>query len=345
MAELMGYSQDIEKAASLNLPWEKLEDKNILITGATGLIGSCIVEVLLYNPKRQCHVYAAGRNEQRAMKRFEAFANDKRFHFFTYDVTEPLSSSIDFHYIIHAASNASPNFFAEKPVEVMMSNINGVNNLLMYGKEHHLERFLFVSTGEVYGEGDGRVFTEDYQGYVNINSPRSCYPSSKRAAETLCAAYSKEYGIDYIIARPCHTYGPHFTEADNRVYAQFIRNVLNGEDIIMKSTGSQMRSWCYVVDCVSAILHILLKGNEGEAYNIADAESNISIRELAEMIARIGGKEVIIQLPSDAEKQSFNPVTKSVFATDKLQSLGWSITGQMIDKIKSTIEEIKTLNG
>lgn len=345
MAERMGYSQDIEKAASLNLPWAKLEDKNILVTGATGLIGSCIVEVLLSNPERKCHVYAAGRNEQRAMKRFEAFVNDKRFHFFNYDVTKPLSSSIDFHYIIHAASNASPNFFAEKPVEVMMSNINGVNNLLMYGKEHHLERFLFVSTGEVYGEGDGRVFTEDYQGYVNINSPRSCYPSSKRAAETLCAAYAKEYGIDYVIARPCHTYGPHFTEADNRVYAQFIRNVLNGEDIIMKSTGSQMRSWCYVVDCASAILHILLKGSDGEAYNIADADSNISIRELAEMIAKIGGKEVIIQLPSDAEKQSFNPVSKSVFAIEKLQSLGWSITGQMIDKIKSTIEEIKALNG
>lgn len=202
-----------------------------------------------------------------------------------------------------------------------------------------MKRFLYVSTGEVYGEGDGRIFTEDYQGYVDINSPRSCYPSSKRAAETLCAAYSKEYGIDYVIARPCHTYGPGFTEQDNRVYAQFIRNVLNGEDIVMKSTGSQMRSWLYVDDCVEGLLTILRKGASGEAYNIADASSNISIRDLAEMIADIAGRKVIINLPSGAEKAGYNPVTKSVFSTKKLEALGWSIKGTMREKMENTINK------
>lgn len=319
----------------------KLQGKNILVTGATGLIGSCLVETILGKEDLDCHVYAAGRNEQRAKNRFAKFVDDERFHFIKYDVTQPVESTVDFHYIIHAASNASPNFFAEKPVEVMLSNINGVKNLLDYGKAHAMERFLFVSTGEVYGEGDGRVFTEDYQGYVDISSSRSCYPSSKRAAETLCAAYAKEYGIQYVVARPSHVYGPHFTESDNRVYAQFIRNVLRGEDIVMKSTGSQMRSWCFVEDCVSALLHILIKGESGQAYNIADSASEISIRELAEMVADIAGRKVVIDLPTDAEKAGFNPVTKSVFSTEKLESLGWSISGTMYDKMKLTIEEMK----
>lgn len=336
----MTYKEDILNIASLDLPWSKLSGCNILVTGATGLIGGSLVDALMLNPNKDYQVYASGRNEERARKRFAEFADDLAFHFVKYDVLEPLESDVDFDYIIHAASNASPNFFATKPVEVIKSNIQGLSNLMEYGLSHGMKRMLYVSSGEVYGEGDGRVFTEDYSGYVNCTSPRSCYPSSKRAAETLCVSYAQEYGADVVIARPCHTYGPHFTEADNRVYAQFIRNVLRGEDIIMKSTGAQFRSWCYVVDCVSALLHILLKGENRQAYNIADASSNISIKELAEMIAGIGGKKVVIDLPSDAEKAGFNVVTKSVFDTTKLSSLGWAIDGSMKDKMYKTIKSI-----
>ena len=334
---MMSYNEHIINAANLNLPWSYLKDCNILVTGATGLIGSCLVEVLMSRPNKDYHVYVSGRNEERAKARFAEFADDPAFHFFKYDVMKPLEGDIHFDYIIHAASNASPNFFATKPVEVIKSNIYGVSNLMDYGMEHGLKRLLFLSSGEVYGEGDGRVFTEDYSGYVNPTSPRSCYPSSKRAAETLCVSYGAEYGIETVIARPSHTYGPNFTESDNRVYAQFIRNVLKDEDIVMKSTGLQFRSWCYVVDCASALLYILLKGENGQAYNIADASSNISIKELAEMIAEIGGKKVVFDLPSDLEKAGFNIVTKSVFSTEKLEKLGWNIKGCMKDKIESTI--------
>ena len=304
-----------------------------------------MVEVLMLNPNKDYQVYASGRNEERARKRFTEFADDSAFHFVKYDVLESLESDVNFEYIIHAASNASPNFFATKPVEVIKSNIQGLSNLMEYGLSHGMKRMLYVSSGEIYGEGDGRVFTEDYSGYVNCISPRSCYPSSKRAAETLCVSYAQEYGADVVIARPCHTYGPHFTEADNRVYAQFIRNVLRGEDIVMKSTGAQFRSWCYVVDCVSAMLHILLKGENGHAYNIADASSNISIKELAEMIAEIGGKKVVIDLPSDIEKVGFNVVTKSVFSTEKIKSLGWRISNSMATSMANTIKELKKEDG
>lgn len=335
------YKEDISLVFKLDLPWEKLSGANILVTGATGLIGGCLVETLMMNPKRDYHVFASGRNEERARKRFAEFAEDNAFHFIQYDVMQPLQSDVEFDYIIHTASNANPKFYATQPVEVMKANIDGVANLMEYGLVHGMKRFLYVSSGEVYGEGDGRVFTEDYSGYVNCATPRACYPSSKRAAETLCVSYAAEYGADIVIARPCHVYGPYFTEQDNRVYAQFIRNVLRGEDIVMKSTGEQFRSWCYVVDCVSALLHILLKGECGGAYNIADDESNISIRELAEMIADIGDRKVIVDVPDADEKRGFNVVTKSLFDTNKLESLGWKVDGLMRDKLENTIKELR----
>lgn len=340
MAEVSAYRNDILQVFKENLPWEKLSGCNILVTGATGLIGGCLVETLMMNPQRDYQVYASGRNEERARKRYAEFADDVAFHFIRYDVMEPLDSEVRFDYIIHAASNGSPNFFAQKPVEVMKANLFGVSNLMEYGLSHGMKRMLYVSSGEVYGEGDGRVFTEDYSGYVDCTKPRSCYPSSKRAAETLCASYMDEYGADVVIVRPCHVYGPYFTEQDNRVYAQFIRNVLRGEDIVMKSTGEQYRSWCYVVDCVSALLHVLLKGECGQAYNIADANSNISIRQLAEAIAEIGGRNVVIDVPDADEKRGYNPVTKSVFSTQRLEALGWKINSCIEDGLTHTIEEI-----
>lgn len=337
---MSSYREDLLQVFEQNLPWEKFSGTNILVTGATGLIGGCLVETLMTSPRRDYQVYASGRNEERARARFSDFADDPAFHFVRYDVMQPLQSDVRFDYVVHAASNASPNFFAQQPVEVIKSNIDGVANLMEYGLAHGMKRFLYVSSGEIYGEGDGRVFAEDYSGYVDCAKPRSCYPSSKRAAETLCVSYAVEYGADVVIARPCHTYGPHFTEQDNRVYAQFIRNVLRGEDIVMKSTGEQFRSWCYVVDCVSALLHILLKGTSGEAYNIADAESNISIRELAETIAAIGRRKVVIDLPEADEKRGFNPVTKSIFSTDKLESLGWKPKNHISTGMKNTIKEL-----
>lgn len=335
------YKEDILKIFSQDLPWGKLSGTNILVTGATGLIGGCLVETLMMNPKRDYQVYASGRNEERARLRFKAFADEPALHFVKYDVMQPLECDVNFDYIIHAASNANPKFYATQPVEVMKANFDGVANLINYGLKHGMKRFLYVSSGEVYGEGDGRVFTEDYSGYVNCATPRACYPSSKRAAETLCVSYAAEYGTDIVIARPCHVYGPYFTEQDNRVYAQFIRNVLRGEDIVMKSTGEQFRSWCYVVDCVSALLYILLKGECREAYNIADSTSNISIRELAETIAKIGNRQVVIDVPDTDEKKGFNVVTKSVFSIDKLESLGWKTFSNIEYNLKNTISELR----
>lgn len=340
MGEMNSYKEDILKIFHEKLPWEKLSGCNVLVTGATGLIGGCLVDALMMNPQKDYKIYASGRNVERGRNRFKDYIHNSGFHFIKHDVLEPLVSDITFDYIIHAASNGSPNFFARKPVEVMKANIYGVSNLMEYGLTHGMRRMLYVSSGEVYGEGDGRVFTEDYSGYVNSTLPRSCYPSSKRAAETLCVSYVAEYGADVVIARPCHIYGPYFTEQDNRVYAQFIRNVLRGEDIVMKSSGEQIRSWCYVVDCASALLYILLKGENGQAYNVADESSIVSIKELAEVVAEIGHKKVVMDVPTDFERAGYNSVTKSVFSTAKLRGLGWNtISMPMTEKIRSTITQ------
>ena len=339
----MGYREDIAEVSAEKLPWDYLSGKNILVTGASGMIGSCLVDTLMARPEIDFHIYASGRNQERLKKKFSRYEGSEYFHTLNYDVTEPLNCCIDFHVVFAGASVASPQLYSTDPVGVMKSNIMGVDNLLSYGVKHNLERFLYISSGEVYGEGDGSEFDEGYSGYVNNMSVRSCYPSSKCAAETLCVSYSHQYGVDVRVARPCHVYGPSFTEKDIRVYAQFIRNVLNDENIVLKSSGEQFRSWCYVVDCVRAMLYILMNGKNGEAYNIADEGSNISIRELADMVASIGGKKVVFEIPDEIERKGYNVVMKSIFSTKKLKALGWSVSGKMVEKMKSTIEECRRI--
>ena len=320
------------------IPFEKLNGKNILITGACGLIGSAIIDFLIEN-NVECNIYAMARNRNKAEKSFAKYLDNPLLHIVEGDVNAPIKGNIVFHYIINAASNANPNAYALDPVGTMWTNINGTKNLLDYGREHSLERFLYVSSGEVYGNGDVDNWKESDSGYVDCMTLRSCYPTSKRAAETLCVAYSHQYNIEAVVARPCHTFGPHFTDNDTRAYAQFVRNARNHEDIVLKSRGEQYRSWLYVRDCASAILTILLKGQSCEAYNIADENSCVTIRELAETIARIRGGKVVFDLPSEVEKQGFSVIRKAVFNTSKLEGLGWKPQYELHDALVETIKE------
>lgn len=333
------YYDDIEKVSNLDLPWEALNNVNILIAGASGLIGRALVDVLMRLPDKKFHLYAGVRNLSYAQNCFLKYKNDDSFTLLQYDVTTVMPFDIDFHYIIHTASYAGPEAFHRDPVGVMKANIWGVDNLLLYGKSHHLRRFLYISSGEVYGESSGTPFSEDDSGYLNWISLRACYPSAKRAAETLCVSYASQFLIETLIARPCHIYGPFFTPEDDRVYAQFIRNVLAEENITLKSTGLPYRSWCYVVDCVFALLYILLKGEAGNAYNIAGNQSNASICELAELIAQKSGRKVVFDIPDNAVSSS-SVISRAVFSTDKINKIGWFPQWKLEEGISHTLNTL-----
>lgn len=330
------YKRDLENVSIPDM--QVLCGCNILVTGSTGLIGSCVVELLLlYSKEYNYNVYAGCRDIERAKKRF---GENTELKYLVADVIRPLDCDIRFDYIIDAASNGSPNFFEADPVGVMKANLFGVCNLLDYGVTHDLKRFLYISSGEVYGEGCTGKWQENDSGYINPMTVRACYPSSKRAAETLCVAYAKQYNVEAMVARLCHTYGPNFTKSDNRVYAQFIRNVLRGEDIVLKSKGEQYRSWLYVVDCAAALLYILINGNSCEAYNVANNESNITIKELAELIAANVGKSVVFDIPNDLNAGNTTPITKALFDVEKVKSLGWTPMFGIKKGLENTINSL-----
>ena len=337
------FREDLKFALKSSVQYEKLKACNILITGATGLIGSFLVDALMLCNELYgygINVFAMGRNMKSLQKRFTSHCGNPYFHVLQHDVNMQLTVNYTFDYIIHAASNAFPQVFSTDPVGTIMTNILGCYNLLEFSRKTSVKKFLFISSGEVYGQGtdDIEEFDESYSGYVDNTNPRSCYPNAKRTAETLCVSYTKQYNIDTVIARPCHTYGPTATVKDNRVTAQFINNVIEGKDIVMKSQGLQLRSYCYVPDCVSGVLTILLNGKTGNAYNIANKNSNVTIREIAEIVSNITGKKIIFELPNDVEKSGYNLVTKSVLNAKKLEALGWNAKYDIKDGLMRTLK-------
>lgn len=336
------YVNDLKNAISSVKNIEALRGKSVMITGATGLIGSFLVDMLLtYNrtDHAEIDIYAVGRSINRLESRFASVLSE-RLHLIEHDVNTYFSYDFDTDYIIHAASNAYPAAFNTDPVGTILSNVLGTNYLLDYAKSHNTKRFLFVSSGEVYGQGDPSLdaFYESYSGYVDPTEPRSCYPASKRAAETLCVSYTKQYALDTVIVRPCHTYGPNTTKSDNRANAQFVSNAVAGQDIVMKSAGTQMRSYCYVADCASAILTVLLNGKSCEAYNIANKDARVTIAGFAAVVANATGRKVIFEAPTQTDTAERTAITYAVLDSKKLYDLGWNGRYSVEDGVANTIK-------
>ena len=247
------------KAVIENIPdKDKLKGKSILVTGATGLIGSAVCDVLVSlnrEEKYEMHLLFAGRNKEALEKRFEEYKETQDYTFVQYDATlSEQKEQIKADYVIHGASNASPRIIMNEPAETMVGNFGGAYQLLNYAHENSVKRILYVSSSEVYGISDhNKPLAEDSYGYIDILNPRSSYSIGKIATETLFACYNSEYDIDSVIVRPGHIYGPTASETDSRVASAFIYGAIRGEDIILKSDGSQVRSYCYCLDCASAI--------------------------------------------------------------------------------------------
>lgn len=345
------YENDIKKVALRDLPWVKLENSVILITGATGLLGRFLIDTVMYlnlNSNLNCKVISIGRNEERAKKEFSRYWASPNFCFFSHDINLPLNfkTNCNVDYVIHLASNTHPLSYATDPIGTITANLIGTKNLLDFCITHATKRFVFASSNEVYGEnrGDADLFDEKYCGYIDSNTLRAGYPESKRCGEALCQAYSVQKGIEVVIPRFTRSYGPTMLKTDTKAISQFIKNGVNDEDIILKSKGQQYYSYTYVADAVSGLFYTLLLGKNREAYNIADLNSNITLKELANRIANLSGTKVEFELPSQLEKSGYSKATKAVLNGAKLRELGWSADYGVEEGVARTIEILKNVN-
>lgn len=303
-----------------------VESSSFLVTGATGLIGSAIIDLLMLSNKsgnKKNHVYALGRSKEKLEKRFPDYMPEETFHVIEQDVCIPLDEAFHFDYIIHGASNADPVAYAKYPAETMLINILGTHNMLEYGRKHQTCKIVVLSTFEVYGNASKDIYREDDAGVIDFNALRSCYPESKRSVELLSHCYYEEYGVNVTVARLSSIYGSTMTDNDSKAHAQFLRKALAGENIVLKSKGEQKRTYTYVLDAVSAILTILFRGTSNECYNVSNEKSIASIAQVAHEVAAIAGLKVVFDVPMDLEAKGFSQPQNCILDNTKLKELGW----------------------
>lgn len=339
------YREDVRAISLLDLPWDKLQGKSILLSGASGLIGSFLVDVIMERNAESdldCTIFAMGRSDEKMRTRFSDYQEDDHLVFFPHNINKPIENDeiglVD--YVLHLASNTHPIQYATDPIGTITTNIIGLQNMLDFAVNHHATRFAFASSNEIYGEnrGDVELFDENYCGYINSNTLRAGYPESKRCGEALCQAYMCQKGIEVVIPRLTRSYGPTMLMTDTKAISQFIRKGIAGENIVLKSEGTQYYSYTYMADAVSGLLTVLLKGKSGEAYNIADENSDIMLKDLAAIIANISGKEVVFEVPDKMEAAGYSKATKARLDSKKLKALGW-VPLYSIDKgLSRTIE-------
>ncbi len=345
------YMEDIRYVAERSLPWSKLRDKKILITGACGLIGSFVIDVLMEKNQScdlHCKIYALGRNRAMASARFAHYWDHPLFGFLCHDVNVPLEEKTqeDFDYIIHLASCTHPVAYARHPVATIASNVFGTDHLLSYAATHHAQRFVFASSNEIYGEnrGDAEFFTEEYCGYINSNTLRAGYPESKRCGEALCQAYLTEREVDVVIPRFTRTYGPTMLMSDTKAVSQFVLKAMKGESIVLKSEGNQYYSYTYVADAAAGLFTVMLCGQCGEAYNVADSKSDILLKDLAKTAAKISHTQVLFEIPDAVEKAGYSTATKARLDGRKLKRLGWSMNYDILTGMRRTIEILREVS-
>lgn len=342
------YIKDITSVCTLDLPWDKLANKNLLISGAAGMIGSCLIYVLMQKNADglNCKIYALGRNVEKAKARFSYCFDSEQFNFIPCDINEPLTCDLGrVDYVLHLASNTHPAAYSGDPIGTITTNIIGTNNLLQYAVVHQTERFLFASSVEIYGEnrGDIEKFDESYLGYIDCNTLRAGYPESKRCGEALCQAYKKQYGLDVVIPRLSRVYGPTMLMSDTKASSQFICKAAAGTDIVLKSAGEQYYSYTYVTDAVSGLLAVLLKGESGEAYNIADENSDIRLKDFARLCAEAAGTNVVFEIPEASEAAGYSKATVARMESRKIKGLGWWAKTGIVAGVEKTVEGIREL--
>jgi len=322
--------------------------RSFIITGAAGLIGSYLVDLLIV-AKRELgigvRVIACDRNADLLNERFPPEYDDVVIRC-PMDICRDALPEDKVDYVVHAASNTSPYDYANKPVDTILTNILGTNVLCEYAIRNGVKRFLFCSSVEAYGRNNGDVdaFTEDYSGYVDCNTVRANYPSAKRCSEALLNGYAAEYPeFDFVTARIGRFYGPTVLKNDNKAPTQFIRNAVNRESIVLKSAGTQLFSWGYVGDCATALLALLAKGERGQTYNVADPGSCKMLKDFAAIAAQAGNGKLEYVEQSAVEQAGYSKITKATMDTSKMEALGWSAKYHLDTGIPRTVEYLRQL--
>lgn len=337
------YQEDLTYLLCESDIWDSLRGKSILVTGASGMIGTFLIDVLmkrneLYND--EITVCALSRNKRKLESKFARYGGSRFFQITAQDISTGFcAESQDFHYIIHGASNTHPKEYSEDPVGTITTNVFGLYYLLEYARNNRNCRVVLLSSVEVYGEnrGDTGYFGEEYCGYINCNTLRAGYPESKRVSEALLQAYITQYQVDGLQVRLSRTYGPTVEKDDSKAISQFIDKAVRREDIVLKSDGSQLYSYCYVADAAGAILRCMADGKCGEAYNVADSASDISLRDMAGYLAELADRKVVFELPDENEKRGYSTATKALMNPDKLKRLGWRARYSIREGLERTI--------
>lgn len=342
------FRKDMEYIAGVDfVPWEKLRGKTLFITGATGLIGFNLISALAYmNLKRNMplKMLALVRDEGKARERFaEILAEGAPLQFVVGDLEHIPAVPDGIDYIIHGGSPTASRYFAEHPVETIRMNLAGATTLLEMAREKQVESFLFLSSMEVYGSlhREEKV-DEEHESFVNTMNPRSSYPEAKRMIEAMCASYAAQYNVPAKVIRLTQTFGAGVRNEDNRVYAQFMRSGMANEDITLLTRGGTRHSYLYTADAVTAILTVLLKGVNGEAYNAANEESYCSIREMAEVVAEM--YKVNVTVKERAESSKLYPAELFMdLSVAKLNDFNWQANvslREMFSRMKETMENV-----
>ena len=328
------YQADIDYVLSTK-GIDALKGKRVLITGATGLIGVHLIDVLMR--LGQVRVIAVGRNKEKARARLGEYFEHPDFTFLEQDVMDPFPEELTADVIIPLASNTHPLAYSKYPVETVLINVKGAENALSLAKKSGA-MVLYPSTVEVYGSSDGKEsFSESDTGRLNLATSRACYTESKRVSEALCQSFLSEYGVESKIVRLPRVFGPTMLESDTKASSQFIIKSIRGENVVLKSKGDQFFSYCYVSDAVAAMLFILLQGKTGEAYNLSSSGCDVRLRDFARICAEFKGKQVVFDLPSDAELRGYSIADRAIMDSSRLKALGFTPKYGIKEAIERTI--------